>query len=165
MIVIYHSDIPISSSIFNIGNTLSHIATASISVNNTEICKKRSARGFIEMVNEEGLSDCVNSLDNGICIIRLKKKSGRIQHEVSHEHNYLVAVLPHMVINSWQLTVHETNTYQLDELTGTFNISLVHELKVQDESTEVFNQSIVILLTICIHLYQKLTITSLIRHN
>ncbi|CAG8547069.1 10627_t:CDS:2 [Paraglomus occultum] len=109
MVVTYHSDIPIPSSIFNIGNTLSHMATASILVNNTEIFKKRS-RGFIEVVNEEGLSDYVNSLDNGVCIIRLKKKSGRIQHE--------------------------TNTYQLDELTGTFNISLVHDLKVQDESTE-----------------------------
>ena len=99
MIVIYHSDIPIPS-MFNIGNTLSHIATASISVNNMEIFNKQSTKGFTGMVNEEGLSDCVNSLDNGVCIIQLKKKSGRIQHEVSHEHNYLVAILPQLVINS-----------------------------------------------------------------
>ncbi|KAG9289828.1 hypothetical protein G9A89_015408 [Geosiphon pyriformis] len=104
LIAIYHSDIPTASSALNIRNTLSHLATTTITLKNSERFQREINRpGFANDFNEEMITDEINSLISGVCIMEHKKRSGKV--------------------------LYETNTYLLDDMGSNLVISQTNGIK------------------------------------
>ncbi|CAG8607298.1 2160_t:CDS:2 [Ambispora gerdemannii] len=115
-------------------NSLAHLATTIITVNNSKRFHAETSQGFPFLSDDEWIiTKDINSLESAVCSIEHKKRSGKVLHEINSyqivdnlKGEFIIKLVSNQEISPSQ------NTNELDPTSANllFNLSLTEKQKV-----------------------------------